>query len=137
MRNNPPAPTLEQLRLGHPWTWVVCERCKRRWPVALVPLIIRWGPEASSDLLRRSAHCTRCVPREQACSIRLGLGWTSGGRRCLLSRRASPRRCDNYPDDALRNPDSNKDYDARALAHVVKGILDQAGLKFGNEGRLL
>src|SRR5262249_16146070 len=59
MRNNPPAPTLEQLRRGHPWTWVVCERCLRRWPVAFAPLIIRWGPQASNDLLRSSARCTK------------------------------------------------------------------------------
>ena len=29
-------------------------------PVALAPLIIRWGEEASSDVLRRSARCARC-----------------------------------------------------------------------------
>jgi hypothetical protein len=28
--------------------------------MALAPLIIRWGGDASSDLLRRSARCTRC-----------------------------------------------------------------------------
>jgi hypothetical protein len=51
---------LEQLRRGHPWTWVVCERCLRRWPVAWVPLIITWGADASRDLLRRSARCGKC-----------------------------------------------------------------------------
>ena len=29
-------------------------------PMALAALIIRWGPDASSDLLRRSARCSRC-----------------------------------------------------------------------------
>jgi hypothetical protein len=39
---------------------VVCEGCLHRTPVAFVPLIIRWGPDASSDMLRRSARCTKC-----------------------------------------------------------------------------
>jgi len=60
MKPTPPAPTLEQLRRGHPWCWVVCERCLHRRPVAFVPLIIRWGPDASSNLIRRSARCTEC-----------------------------------------------------------------------------
>jgi len=29
-------------------------------PMAFVPLIIRWGPDASSDRLRQAARCTRC-----------------------------------------------------------------------------
>jgi hypothetical protein len=28
--------------------------------MALAPLIIRWGPDASTDKLRQSARCTRC-----------------------------------------------------------------------------
>jgi len=28
--------------------------------MAIAPLIIRWGGDASSDLLRRSARCTCC-----------------------------------------------------------------------------
>ena len=35
-------------------------RCLRRRPTALAPWIIRWGPDASSDMLRRSARCTEC-----------------------------------------------------------------------------
>ena len=31
-----------------------------RKPVAFVPFIIRWGPDASTDMLRRSARCTKC-----------------------------------------------------------------------------
>ena len=34
--------------------------CLHSTPVALVPFIIRWGPGASSDVLRRSARCTKC-----------------------------------------------------------------------------
>jgi hypothetical protein len=53
----PPASTLEQLRHGTSWCWLICERCLHRTPVAFVPFIIRWGPDASSDMLRRSARC--------------------------------------------------------------------------------
>ena len=28
--------------------------------MAIVPLIIRWGANTSSDMLRRSARCTAC-----------------------------------------------------------------------------
>ena len=31
-----------------------------RAPMAFVPLIIRWGAEASSDQLRQCARCTKC-----------------------------------------------------------------------------
>jgi hypothetical protein len=43
MKHEAPAPTLEELRRGHPWCWVVSERCMHRKAVAFVPLIIRWG----------------------------------------------------------------------------------------------
>jgi hypothetical protein len=52
-------------------------------------------------------------------------------------KKRSRWRDQSDPEDVLRDPDSNEDYDARALAHVVMGILDQAGQKFINEGRLL
>ena len=60
METETPRPTLEQLRRGTPWCWVVCEYCMHRKPVAFVPFIIRWGPDASSDRLRRAARCTKC-----------------------------------------------------------------------------
>jgi len=31
--------------------------------MAIAPLIIRWGPETSSDVLRRRARCSRCGNR--------------------------------------------------------------------------
>ena len=55
-----PRPTLGQLHRSHCWTWVYCEKCLHHAPMALVPLIIRWGAEASSDQLRQCARCTRC-----------------------------------------------------------------------------
>jgi hypothetical protein len=45
---------------SHCWTWVYCENCLHHAPMALVPLIIRWGADTSSDRLRRSARCTEC-----------------------------------------------------------------------------
>lgn len=58
----PPIPTLADLRRHTSWTWVNCTniKCMHYAPVAYAPLIIRWGPDASSDVLRRSARCTRC-----------------------------------------------------------------------------
>jgi hypothetical protein len=28
--------------------------------MAIAPMIIRWGPDASSDMLRRAARCSKC-----------------------------------------------------------------------------
>jgi hypothetical protein len=58
-----PRPTLADLQRSHCWTWVYCEKCSHRAPMALVPLIIRWGAEASSDRLRERARCTKCGHR--------------------------------------------------------------------------
>jgi hypothetical protein len=55
-----PRPTLADLQRSHCWTWVYCEKCLHHAPMALVPLIIRWGAETSSDRLRRCARCTKC-----------------------------------------------------------------------------
>jgi hypothetical protein len=54
--------TLGELRRGTPWFWLHCtgRGCAHRAPTALAPYIIRWGPDASSDLLRQSARCSRC-----------------------------------------------------------------------------
>jgi len=53
-----PRPTLADLQRSHCWTWVYCEKCMHHAPMALVPLIIRCGVEASSDRLRERARCT-------------------------------------------------------------------------------
>ena len=52
-----PCPTLVQLHRSHCWTWVYCE--KWHAPMALAPLMIRWGAETSSDRLRQRARCTK------------------------------------------------------------------------------
>jgi len=59
-RRNAPPPTLAELRRGTPWFWIVRQRCLHRSQTTLAPWIIRWGPHASSDLLRRAVRCSRC-----------------------------------------------------------------------------
>jgi hypothetical protein len=58
----PVPPTLEQLRRASCWWWVHCQDqgCLHTAPLALTPLIIRWGPATSSDKLRACARCSRC-----------------------------------------------------------------------------
>ena len=55
-------PTLAELRASSPWIWVHCRQtdCTHQAPMAFVPLMIRWGPDISSDRLRQAARCTRC-----------------------------------------------------------------------------
>jgi hypothetical protein len=57
-------PTLSDLQRSAPgkWCWVYCAAygCLHHSPMAIAPLIIRWGPDASSDMLRRSARCSKC-----------------------------------------------------------------------------
>jgi hypothetical protein len=60
MQRTPAATTVEQLRRGSPWCCVVCERCLHRWAIASVPLIIGWGADTSSDMLRRSGSARIC-----------------------------------------------------------------------------
>jgi hypothetical protein len=57
-----PVPTLAQLRASSCWVWVCCDRfgCTHSGPWPYAPLIIRWGQEASSDMLRQRARCSRC-----------------------------------------------------------------------------
>jgi len=58
-----PRPTLGDLQRSHCWTWVYCEKCLHHAPMALVPLMIRWAAETSSDRLRQCARCTKCGHR--------------------------------------------------------------------------
>jgi len=54
--------SIAELQQSSRWFWVYCEgeRCGHSSAMAITPLVIRWGPETSPDLLRRSARCTRC-----------------------------------------------------------------------------
>ncbi len=55
-------PTLGQLRERQCWVWLNCNRssCMHYVPVALTPIIILLGEDASSDRLRHSARCSKC-----------------------------------------------------------------------------
>ena len=60
-----PVTTLGQLAKQPPrWVWIYCENtaCLHYSAVALIPFIIRWGPNASSDRLRR-LRCKKCGHR--------------------------------------------------------------------------
>lgn len=58
-------PTIGELRRECTWIWINCHgrNCSHSRPMALAPLIIRWGPDASSDMIRRNARCERCGGR--------------------------------------------------------------------------
>src|SRR5437763_11425034 len=63
-----PVPTLGELQHGTPWIWAYCEGldtigrpCMHRTPLALAPFVIRWGAEASSDVMRKRLR--GAVPR--------------------------------------------------------------------------
>jgi hypothetical protein len=56
-------PTLGRLLHAPYWLWLRCDACNHRVAVALVPFIIRWGADASSDVLRAQARCTVCGRR--------------------------------------------------------------------------
>jgi hypothetical protein len=56
-----PRPTLGELQRGDgKWCWLYCERCLHKAPFAFAAAVIRWGPNASSDVLRQRARCTAC-----------------------------------------------------------------------------
>lgn len=57
-----PVPTLRELRKSTPWVRLVSNNshCRHTVPVALVPVMIRLGSDTSSNVLRRSAKCSKC-----------------------------------------------------------------------------
>jgi putative SOS response-associated peptidase YedK len=63
---NKPPPTMGGVRRETEWIWVYCETmgCGHSAAVPLVPLIIRWGPDAPWDYMRRCWRCTRCGGRK-------------------------------------------------------------------------
>lgn len=61
LRGRPPVPTLGALRRSSPWLWMNCAAdCGHHRPVAFAPFIIRYGADASSDVLRRAGRCFTC-----------------------------------------------------------------------------
>jgi hypothetical protein len=63
MRGAVPVPTLGELLHQPYWLWLRCNACGHCVAVALVPFVIRWGADASSDVLRTHARCTVCGRR--------------------------------------------------------------------------
>src|SRR5262249_22079365 len=59
----PAVPTLGALLHQPYWLWLRCDACGHRVAVPLVPFVIRWGGDASSDMLRTHARCTVCGRR--------------------------------------------------------------------------
>ena len=58
--NSQARPTLGDLQRATPWVWVWCKKGRHHAPLACVVAVIRWGPNTSSDKLRRCARCTAC-----------------------------------------------------------------------------
>lgn len=59
-----PIPTLWQLQTDATpkWLWLVCQRlgCNHRSATPLAPWVIRYGPNASSSILRERTRCLAC-----------------------------------------------------------------------------
>ena len=51
--------------------WVHCAnwKCQHKTPMALAPAIIRWGADASSDVLRQRVRCSKCGRKAQRCKL--------------------------------------------------------------------
>ena len=76
--------TLGELHRPPGWLWVICDRypyCGHRAAMAIAPAVIRWGADASSDILRQCARCSRCGYRGATLQhpgwIENGVGWQS------------------------------------------------------------
>lgn len=54
--------TLGQIHMEPFWMWAICETpgCLHRTPFALAPFIIRWGPDTTTNRLRRALRCRKC-----------------------------------------------------------------------------
>ncbi len=64
-----PAASLGAIRRLTSWVWLYCDNvdhrgiCGHYCAIPLAPFIIRWGKDASSDLLRKSFVCSKCGAR--------------------------------------------------------------------------
>jgi hypothetical protein len=91
--------------LGHPM--VYCEKCLHHAPMALVPLMIRWGADTSSDRQRQLPAAPNAATGERLCNIRGGQARTSAFSRShylhlIPEAFASSRFC--WPDDSAQWP---------------------------------
>lgn len=85
MRDIPgPVATLAELirddsRTGN-WVWCWCYNpaCGRKFGVALVPLVIRWGDRATIHDLNRNIRCAKCGAHAGAAHIPSWRGGAAG-----------------------------------------------------------
>jgi hypothetical protein len=62
MKRTPAKTTLAHLQRQGGLVWAYCESigCGHGAPLAIAPFAIRWGLEASSDLMRERLRCSKC-----------------------------------------------------------------------------
>jgi hypothetical protein len=55
-------PTIGEMHRAPGWLWVSCTNhvCTHREPVALAPLVIRWGKDAPMSRILERFHCSKC-----------------------------------------------------------------------------
>jgi hypothetical protein len=93
-RDNDTIPTLAELQRQRQggWLWPHCQniRCMHYAPMAIAPLVIRWGVDASSDRLRWQARVLE-VRHEGRRVAGAELGRLSGGVGTVSESRPSRR----------------------------------------------
>jgi hypothetical protein len=57
--------TLKQLQASPGWMWAYCgnKNCRHSRALAVAPFVIRWGPTAPGDMLRKCLVCEDCGHR--------------------------------------------------------------------------
>lgn len=74
-------PTLGALQRGDQgkWLWLTCNACQNHVAIPIAPFAIRWGTNASSNLLRRRMRCSRCGTKSTSIAIPswidMQIGW--------------------------------------------------------------
>ena len=58
----PPIPTLKELQQTTPWVWLYCadNQCGHHVATTLAWAVIRYGPDASTKVLRKNPRCQLC-----------------------------------------------------------------------------
>src|ERR1700680_41231 len=66
-----PVPSLGDLAAQASWVWVYCEArdCHHRAPLKLADVVVLYGKDMSSDILRAKTRCSKCGRR--GASLRL------------------------------------------------------------------
>lgn len=63
-RRRPPLRIVLGYKPDATWWWINCGRwgngCNHRAAVAIAPYVIRWGPDAWPEMLRRNGRCSAC-----------------------------------------------------------------------------